>query len=174
MTDQPSESTTGQDRSATPNMRRLIVIVILFVTPVTAVLVAVRERNRQLSVELVCGSYLKGIGTSLKIYANDFPNEASPTIEDLIDEGQLSRKQTICPATDLSVSNYVVVLPLTSIGLDNRSVVLYEPKSNHGVGGNVVFADGHAKFVKGDEYDRLTAEASTRIQQPSSSAPKNP
>ena len=41
-------------------------------------------------------------------------------------------------------------------GTDPRTVIAYEPKSNHGnEGGNVAFADGHVEFIKGQRYDDL-------------------
>jgi prepilin-type processing-associated H-X9-DG protein len=40
--------------------------------------------------------------------------------------------------------------------MDDTTVVVYEPKSNHdGVGGNFLYADGHVEFVRVPEYDEI-------------------
>ena len=62
-----------------------------------------------------------------------------------------------CPSSGLEKYNYVLVsLPGSDQPIDGRTVILYEPKSNHGDGGNFLFTDGHASFVRGREYDRLS------------------
>ena len=42
--------------------------------------------------------------------------------------------------------------------VDHRRVVIYEPKSNHGNGGNVLFMDGHVSFLRDEAYDLVARE----------------
>lgn len=135
-------------------------------TLVIVLLVPTLRRTRELNRRLICGSQLKGIVTAFKIYANDNDSEFASTgaIESLIGRGDLSREQTVCPGSGLSTSNYLIVPLSWAEPADNRTVVAYEPKSNHGDGGNFLYADGHAAFAKGDEYDRLVAEARVQMR----------
>lgn len=110
---------------------------------------------RELQRRLVCGANLKGIGATFKIYGLEGWDGKTPAVEWLIARGCIEPRQAICPSSNLSQSNYVLV-PLRSEDLiSNRAVIAYEPRSNHRDGGNAVFADGHAEFLRGDDYDRL-------------------
>lgn len=115
---------------------------------------------RELQRRLICASYLKGIGTSAKIYANIWDG-TTPIIDWLVKTGDIDAKSTKCPGTDSP--NYVVdIATLVSAkdgrALDNRMVIAYEPKSNHGgEGGNVLYADGHVEFVRVPAYDELVS-----------------
>ncbi len=115
-------------------------------------------RARELQRRLVCASNLKGIATSSKIYGAGWDGTGS-FLEWLVATGQIDRRSLICPSSELSTSNYIVVprVPPPQDGpIDDRVVIAYEPKSNHGgEGGNVVFADGHTSFIRVPEFDEL-------------------
>ncbi len=120
------------------------------------VLMPLRNRVLELNRRIICGGNLKAIAINSKVYAQDLPTDAAPSVAWLIHRGHLSAGQTICPSSGVSTSNYILVSIDRTATHSPSIVVAYEPKSNHGgIGGNVVFIDGHATFVTGREYDRL-------------------
>lgn len=106
---------------------------------------------------LTCAALLKGLATTAKVYSQEvLALPASSVIETMIERKWVERRSTICPAHPGPRSNYVIVLPTAmGEGMDNRTIIAYEPKSNHGDGGNIVFADGHSNYLIGENYDRL-------------------
>lgn len=113
------------------------------------------SRARELSKRLVCASNMKGIGTTLMIYANDHPGQGVPTLDYLVAQGEITAKQLICPSSGVNTTNYVVVTNTEGV-VDNRTPFMYEPLSNHGdEGSNILFADGHVTFVRVPEYEDL-------------------
>ena len=114
---------------------------------------------KEASLRTVCQANLKGIAVAVSIYQYDHPGQIGSPFDYLIAQGDVPPKQFICPSSGLSTSNYVYVpVDLNDPNVSADTVMLYEPKTNHGgEGGNVIFADGHAEFVKGDDYDRLIA-----------------
>ena len=134
-------------------MKRNAIIVVSIVVVVTVVGLSI-SRGRELSKRLVCSSNMKHIGTSIKIYATDTTGEK--VVEQLVRSGVIPKDSLICPSSELQQRNYLIVtLPAPLI--DNRTVVMYEPKSNHRDGGNFLFADGHTSFIIGEQYDLIAS-----------------
>ena len=85
---------------------------------------------------------------------------AALTLNDLVDRGDITRAQLLCPSNESGAANYVLVSPPDdpSDPPPPRTVMIYEPKSNHGdEGGNILYTDGFVEFVKAPEYDDLIA-----------------
>jgi prepilin-type processing-associated H-X9-DG protein len=116
-------------------------------------------RARELQRRLACASNLKGIAASSKTCDGPVGDGTGSFFEWLVATGQVDRRSLICPSSGLPTSNYIVVpvVPRPQDGpIDHRAVIAYEPKSNHGgEGGNVVFADGRASFIRVPEFDEL-------------------
>jgi prepilin-type processing-associated H-X9-DG protein len=140
-----------------------LAIIILVVAYVLWIGLNAAFNARELQRRMVCGSNLKGIGTSFKIYSGEGWDGKTPAVEWLIARGYIEPRQAICPSSGDIHSNYVLVALPPAGPLDNRTIIAYEPRSNHRDGGNAVFADGHAEFLRGDDYDRLVAALSLRI-----------
>ncbi len=107
----------------------------------------------ELGRRIDCQSTMKRIATAAKVYGlPDGPDEAA-----LVRFGEsagIPLDELYCQSS--GKCNYIIVpRPPAGGQFDNRTVVMYEPKSNHGDGGNVVFADGHTTFARGAEYDRI-------------------
>ena len=128
-----------------------------FLIVVIVVLIAARALvgARELQLRLVCCSNLKGIAASFNIYGPEGWDKKMPPVEWLIAKGYVEPRQAICPSLGDTHSNYVLLPPLASGPGSNSAIMAFEPKSNHGDGGNVLFADGHAEFLSGGDYDKI-------------------
>ncbi len=115
------------------------------------VMVPSLSRARELSKRLVCASNMKAITTSMTIYHHEFPGQGSPSLQLLVDRGDLGPNTLICPSA--GAPNYVLTWP-EGVSLPATAVVIHEPSSNHdGEGGNVATADGIVRFLEGSEYN---------------------
>jgi len=145
-----------------PPRQRIVKVICLLAVTGLALWVGLHGaiRARELQRRLVCVANIKGIGTSAMIYATEWDG-TTPIADWLVKTALIGPKSAKCPCADHP--NYVVVTaaldtPNADRPLDNRMVIAYEPKSNHGgEGGNVLFGDGHASFVRVPAYDELVS-----------------
>ncbi len=113
-------------------------------------------RGWELQHRLICAANLKAIGAATRGHAHGGGHSSEAMLEGLVAGGRIDRRQTICPSSGLSASNYVWVLRDAGTATAAGTVIAYEPKSNHGgEGGCVLFADGHVMFVLVPHYDEL-------------------
>lgn len=153
-----------------------LVIIFVFIMPQCG-------KVRPLSVQLVCGTNVKGLGTAIFFYSHDNDGYL-PTAEiwcDLIIGKEDVRGKTfVCPSSEAieGKSSYafnknVAGMKRDEIRQDQDVVLLFETKpgwnqicgpeiltvENHnGKGCNVGFADGHSEFVRIEDLDTLRWE----------------
>jgi prepilin-type processing-associated H-X9-DG protein len=139
----------------------------------SAVMLPSFSRARELSKRLVCAANLQSIGTNVQLYAGGTTPPTPLKIDDLVKQGVITPPMLICPSNESGTANYVLVAPTDLPDPPPpRTVVMYEPKSNHAdEGGNILFADGHVEFVKAPEYDRLIAGIPTATPAPTDRTP---
>lgn len=132
--------------------KAMIVVIVALAVPIVGLSLS---RGRELSNRSVCCNTMRRIGTSARIYTTDATGGWA--VEQLVHAGLIPKNSPICPSSGLQQGNYVIVAPPTP-PINLRTVVMYEPNSNHGDGGNFLFADGHAGFIGGEKYDLLVRE----------------
>lgn len=109
----------------------------------------------------VSASHLHSIGRAIMIYKGDFGGQMPANLLVLVEKGCSShlgllspvsgRNPPMTPDERASFKSDYVYLPVTATDAD--LVVVYEPVSlNKGEGGNVLFADGNAKWLTADEH----------------------
>lgn len=140
-------------------MRRRVVILAVALGAtlvICGMVVAFVGHIRELDRRLACAANMKAIAAFLRIYAADDEMIQGNVLEQLVTSGHLPRTTLTCPTSGRS--NYIYVPLPSAEPIDNRTVVMYEPKSNHGDGGSFLFADGHVMFHSGEMYDRLASD----------------
>jgi prepilin-type processing-associated H-X9-DG protein len=153
----------------------------LFVVPMMlAILMPALGKVRQLSERIMCGTNLSGIETAIMVYTADH-NDAYPSTDGwcdvLFEDCDVAPEQFRCPSSDAKVgkSSYAINVniagkKISEVRFPYDTVLLFETKSgvnpaggpeilstdNHrGNGCNVLFADGHVKFIKSEELETL-------------------
>ena len=112
---------------------------------------AVRAYDR-----LACAEHLKRIVSAMYM---EFPSELATHHEDstlptLFHDPAIQSYEIRCPSSN---GSYVFYL-LRANAEDDRGTLLvaFEPLDNHaGKGANVLFEDGHVRFVEPEEYHRI-------------------
>jgi prepilin-type processing-associated H-X9-DG protein len=135
---------------------------LIMIPMMIAILLPSLSRARELSKQLVCGANMKGIGTSMLIYANDYDGQV-PTFEELVDSGDVLAEQFLCPSSDAVVGDLHAcyeLIPDARILPGRPDVVwMFERLDNHQEGSNILFTDGHVEFIDGpEEVEELIAE----------------
>ncbi len=124
-----------------------------------SILVSSLARARELSKRIVCATNMEAIGVAMGQYAADNNFQGQIGLDELIHGGYLTRDQTICPASGLDLSNYIVARRPAQERPANETILVYEPLSNHGgEGGVFLYGDGHVMFNLRPLYDELVAE----------------
>ena len=134
----------NQPAHPSPHSKRKLATILAVVTFVLAFGLRSGVRAREDLNRLTCLSHLKGFATSAAIYGTAVPPATF-----------------VCPTS--GASNYVYLGP-AGVSFENATIIAYEPKSNHGEGGAVLFGDGHCIFLRGDSYDDAMAKVRASSQ----------
>ncbi len=135
-----------------------------------AILLPSFSRAREMSKRLVCAANMKGLHTSMQIYAQGAGGGYMDDMQVLIDTGQVTAQQFVCPSSGAVPGDmracYIYISGQTPAD-DPRNVVLYEKPENHAdEGGNVLFLDGHVDYIRPySRVDELVAETERRLAQ---------
>ena len=114
--------------------------------------------TRKVQRRMKCAANLQKIGAAFRIYAAEH-HETEPLLNWLVQQGDLDRADLVCPSAKDRPPNYVVI-PRPRSGTNPADGILaYEPLSNHGDGANVLFDDGHCKFVPREQLQKLNIPA---------------
>lgn len=107
---------------------------------------------------LTCAAVLQRLVVAAKPHADELALiPGSSMVDTMIARKWTEPKNAACPSHPQTPSNHVLLIE-NFTATDPRTVVAYEPKTNHAdEGGNIVFADGHSSFLQGEDYDRLIA-----------------
>ena len=141
-----------------PRKPMALLIALLAVFAATIIFYGPTSSWSELNRRLVCAANLKAIGGAVAQY--DGPLGSEPDLATIIASAGLDPSVLHCPNHPDAAPNYVVVWANVrpTKPLPNDAVIAYEPKENHaGEGGNILFADGHAAFLKGAAYDEAIA-----------------
>ncbi|MCK4660031.1 MAG: hypothetical protein KAV82_10965 [Phycisphaerae bacterium] len=120
------------------------------------------SRARELSKRLVSAENLSGIGQACHLYAFDHQEQFPPNLETLAANGLIKRSMLISHRDPSPGSCSYVYIAGQSFKSDTRNVLVYEPNYD-GEGGNILFVDGHAEFVRPPEYQRVIDETYKRL-----------
>lgn len=150
-----------------------------FILPMMlAILMPALGKTKQLAQKIVCGTNLSGIGKAVMVYVDDH-NDTYPPAENwcdaLIKECDVDPKQFLCPGSERKEGQSCYAININVAGkkaseIPPDTVLLFETASgvnpagesemlnadNHqGDGCNVLFADGHVKFVLTKDFPTL-------------------
>ena len=135
----------------------------------TAMLVSILlpslSRARELSKRLVSLSNLKSMDTCFRIYSNDHRAALPPSLQTLVDEECIPAKNLESPNHEEGLDCYVYLAGQTHSG-DRRNIVVHERVGLRGDEGvNVLYLDGHAAFVRMEQFQKELAETKARLQE---------
>jgi prepilin-type processing-associated H-X9-DG protein len=139
-----------------------------------AILMPALSKTRVLAIRVVCGANMHGIANAISMYADDtgaFPT-TSKWCDLLIDNQYVNEEQFRCRAATEGPSNYALNSNIEKLPAapPPDMVLLFETQpgwnqsggpevltteNHHGDGCNVVFIDGHVKFVHQHELKDL-------------------
>lgn len=118
------------------------------------ILLPALSRARELAKRTLCSANLRGTGMAMYIYASDNSGDFPGDICTLVQTGEVSPRQLMCPSAGDWQSYYYV--PGYGDNTPGNQIIMYEDPRNHqGEGGNVLRLDGSTRFVQSPAYDEL-------------------
>ncbi|MBN1457288.1 MAG: hypothetical protein JW912_05505 [Sedimentisphaerales bacterium] len=155
------------DRTKTSNLAKTLLLVLSVLVIGLIVFVIKEVKPHRLGCRLVCATIVKGLGTSLMVYENDFGEIPENWCDALVDEADVHPKVFICPSrrkeTVIGESSYAInknVAGKQFIDLPPDIVVLFETDAGCDKSGirtpikeREYFNDGHnliSKYIDGE------------------------
>ncbi len=147
--------------------------------PIVALLMAIfmpaLARTRQTAFRMVCATNLKGLGSAMLIYANDYDDKyptPSEWCELLVEHVEVTPKSFLCKGAPEGPCNYAMNENAAKLGLKAPPdmVLLFEStpgwnqsggpellttENHQGDGCNILFMDGYVEFVKTQRLNEL-------------------
>ncbi len=152
----PPKSDTEVGGAPTQSQKRRKLVIFVVILAVIAYVGGNGMKNAWiLQRQIECSRCLQRIAEGLSTYNYDMKTAQQTPIEFLRAKG-LEEKWLICPRRTGLQSNYVITgLPSEAKGAD-AEIIIYEPLANHdNKGANILYANGHAQFLKPDEYREM-------------------
>jgi prepilin-type processing-associated H-X9-DG protein len=121
-------------------------------------------RAREQAKRAVSAANLKGIGTACLTYAEENQGKLPPDLETLVKDNAISEKQRVSPRGKPGEVSYIYIGAGQKNTQDPRNIVAYEkPEYSDGEGTNVLFLDGHVKWMDMDAFKTALEETSERL-----------
>lgn len=128
---------------------------------VASILLPSLSRAREQSKRVVSASNLRGIGVTCMMYAADNQEKFPPSLDVLIESGDLTEQSLHSPRDPTGGRSYVYIDGQSATG-DARNVLAYEkPFDNEGT--NVLFCDSHTEWMKPVEFRKAMVETYSRL-----------
>ncbi len=119
------------------------------------------SRAREQSKRVVSASNLRGIGVACMIYANDNQEKFPPSLDALIESGEVTEQMLHSPRDPTGGRSFVYLDGQSAAG-DARNVLAYEKLIDY-EGTNVLFCDSHTEWMKPEAFRRAVVETYTRL-----------
>jgi prepilin-type processing-associated H-X9-DG protein len=155
-----------------------------------AIMVPTMGMAKQSGNQMKCSANLKQIGLAIQLYANEHRGRYPDSLGDVMRTQDIDRTAFVCPATSHTIqpgSNEAVAIEIdagegsyayvgkgmkTPVGA--KTVVAYEPLSNHGAGSNVLFGDGSVQFILAGQAEQMIKQIEAGRNPPDSNAMTQP
>lgn len=120
-----------------------------------SILMPALGRAREMAKRVQCSTQLRGVGTAIMLYQNDFRGKNPARLEDLIKTEDLVPKIFLCPSTKDNGGQMSYVYRGSDLNEEAapQMVLAYDKRDNHqGEARNVLFADGHVQKMTEQEF----------------------
>ena len=130
----------------------------------TGVAMPALARSRQLAFRMTSGTNLSAIGKACLIYANDHDDKFPPSLETLVEEGEITPKtlESKRRPRDFDGPSYVYVAG-QNLDMYPGNIIAYEDTRYCLEGVNVLFLDSHVEFMKPENFRRELKETYERL-----------